>query len=208
MSGGYGWVVPKEDHINVGVGGWEREGPRLRDRLACLCAAHRFPAELRDVRGHRLPMCMPSASLARGRALLVGDAAGLVDPLTGDGIYEAFLSPLAAEATLELLAGRTRGLEPYGAALSRELDPLHSTARRARLALDRTDRSPRSERLRAGDLVPVALVLFVPAPFVLVALVLGVAALTLRLLSRLLGTLHVATMAGMLGIATFLAPTA
>lgn len=137
VPGGYGWVVPKEDHINVGIGGWEREGPRLRERLARLCAAHGFPAELRDVRGHRLPMRMPGAPLARGRVLLVGDAAGLVDPLTGDGMYGAFLSArLAAEATLDLLAGRTRDLEPYGAALSRELDPLHATALRARLAFD------------------------------------------------------------------------
>lgn len=135
---GYGWIVPKEDHVGVGIGGWEREGPRLRELLARLCAAHRFPAELRDVRGHRLPMRMPDAPLARGRALLVGDAAGLVDPLTGDGMYEAFLSArLAAEAVLEFLAGSTCGLEPYDAALSRELDSLHATARRMRLALAR-----------------------------------------------------------------------
>ena len=52
-------------------------------------------------------------------------------------MYEAFLSArIAAEATLDLLAGRARGLEPYGAALSHELDPLHATGRRARLALD------------------------------------------------------------------------
>ena len=45
--------------------------------------------------------------LARGRALLVGDAAGMVDPVSGDGMYEAFVSSrLAAEHTLELLAGR------------------------------------------------------------------------------------------------------
>ncbi len=30
VPGGYGWVFPKGDHVNVGVGGWEREGPRLR----------------------------------------------------------------------------------------------------------------------------------------------------------------------------------
>ena len=164
VPGGYAWVVPKEDHVNVGVGGWEGEGPRLREQLARLCAAHRFPAELRDVRGYRLPMRMPAAPVARGPALLVGDAAGLVDPLTGDGMYEAFLSArLAAEAVLELLAGATRGLEPYGAALSRELDSLHATARRTRLALSRFPRLtfaiartrlswPVAEAFLAGDL--------------------------------------------------------
>ena len=37
----------------------------------------------------------PGRSPARGRALLVGDAAGLVDPLSGDGMYEAFASVAA-----------------------------------------------------------------------------------------------------------------
>lgn len=44
-------------------------------------------------------------------------------------------------------------------------------------------------------------------PFVLVALVLGMAALAPTLPSGLLGTLHVAMMAGVLGIATLLATT-
>ena len=30
IPGGYGWIFPKGDHVNVGVGGWEAEGPRLR----------------------------------------------------------------------------------------------------------------------------------------------------------------------------------
>lgn len=61
--------------------------------------------------------------------------------------------------------------------------------------------------------MPVALVLFVrvalvPVLLVLVALVLGGPSLTLRLLSRLLGTVDVARMAGMFGIVTLLAATA
>src|SRR3954462_11560539 len=33
VPGGYGWVFPKGDHVNLGVGGWEQEGPRLREHL-------------------------------------------------------------------------------------------------------------------------------------------------------------------------------
>ena len=32
-SGGYGWLFPKGDHANLGVGGWASEGPRLRTHL-------------------------------------------------------------------------------------------------------------------------------------------------------------------------------
>src|SRR6266540_1827522 len=33
VPGGYGWIFPKGDHVNVGVGGWGEEGPRLRQHL-------------------------------------------------------------------------------------------------------------------------------------------------------------------------------
>ena len=33
IPGGYGWVFPKGDHANVGVGGWDSQGPHLRDHL-------------------------------------------------------------------------------------------------------------------------------------------------------------------------------
>ena len=62
VPGGYGWVFPKGDHANVGLGGWEREGPRLRQGLRALCAAHGVAADdLEGVRGYRLPLRSPSA---------------------------------------------------------------------------------------------------------------------------------------------------
>jgi flavin-dependent dehydrogenase len=73
--------------------------------------------------------------------MLVGDAAGLVDPLSGDGIYEALLSSrLATEAALDLLAGRRADLEPYRERLAKELDPLISAAWSAKRAFDRYPR--------------------------------------------------------------------
>ncbi len=116
VPGGYGWIFPKGDHLNVGVGGWAAEGPRLRAHLDRLCAEHGIEVgELTALRGHRLPLRRTWSLAARGRAAVVGDAAGLVDPLSGDGIFEAFLSAkLASEAALDVLAGReaTHGALP------------------------------------------------------------------------------------------------
>src|SRR5947199_3849304 len=76
VPGGYGWVFPKGDHVNVGVGGWEREGPTLRAQLARLCEEHGIdPDVVTDLRGSRLPMPPPSAVLARRRLPLAGPAA-------------------------------------------------------------------------------------------------------------------------------------
>src|SRR5919204_3415223 len=57
LPGGYGWIFPKGDHVNVGVGGWESEGPRLRHHLRRMCDAYGVdPARARDTRGYRLPL--------------------------------------------------------------------------------------------------------------------------------------------------------
>jgi flavin-dependent dehydrogenase len=139
VPGGYAWVFPKGDHANFGVGGWGREGPRLREHLVRLCEGHGVsPDDLEDVRGHRLPLRSPRSTLARGRALLVGDAAGLVDPVSGDGMFEGFLSSrYASEAVLDLLAGRAATLEPYGARLAERLSTHLWASWGVKVALDR-----------------------------------------------------------------------
>lgn len=143
IPGGYGWVFPKGDHVNVGVGAWADEGPRLRDHLAAVCAAHGLvPEQLENVRGHRLPLRRPGTRVAGARALLVGDAAGLIDPVSGDGMYECFVSAgLATTAIEDLLAGRADSLEPYGVVLDAELAPLHRASWKLKRALDRWPRA-------------------------------------------------------------------
>jgi geranylgeranyl reductase family protein len=142
VPGGYGWVFPKGDHVNVGIGGWEREGPRLRQLLRQVCAQHGLQdAPLSELRGHRLPLRRPDSKIARGRAALVGDAAGLVDPLTGDGMYEAFYSAkLASEGVLDVLAGHADGLEPYARRVTDGLASITSASWKAKLAVDRFPR--------------------------------------------------------------------
>jgi len=143
IPGGYGWVFPKGDHVNVGVGAWQSEGPRLRDHLERLCSAHGLSMEsVKDLRGHRLPLRRPATRVAAERALLVGDAAGLIDPVSGDGMYECFLSAeLAAAAILDLLGGAAQTLAGYAAAVDAAMSPLHRASWKLKLALDRWPRA-------------------------------------------------------------------
>jgi len=142
IPGGYGWVFAKGDHVNVGVGAWQREGPRIREHLAHVCAAHGLEqTDLDSLRGHRLPLRRPGTRIAGERALLVGDAAGLIDPVSGDGMYECFVSSrLAADAVLELLAGRSSTLTPYEDGVDAALGSLHRASWKLKLALDRWPR--------------------------------------------------------------------
>ncbi len=136
VPGGYAWVFPKGDHVNVGVGGWESEGPRLREHLRRLCDVHDVDFHtLADVRGYRLPYRRAASRLASDNVLLVGDAAGLIDPLSGDGMYEAFVSAkLAAEAVF------SDDLASYESRVLGELGPLHGASWTAKYALDRFPR--------------------------------------------------------------------
>jgi geranylgeranyl reductase family protein len=139
VRGGYGWIFPKGDHLNVGVGGWQSEAPNLRAHLTRLCEAHGFDrASLADVRGHHLPFRRRGSTLAAGRIALIGDAAGLADPLSGDGMYEAALSArLAAEHTLAILGGERDCFTGYACDIASRLAPLMRVSWAAKYAFDR-----------------------------------------------------------------------
>ncbi len=132
IPGGYGWVFPKGDHLNVGIGGWNAEGPTLRRRLSRLCAYYSLDeSRLFDHRGYRLPLRRDGAPIVRGPAMLAGDAAALVDPLSGEGIWAAFVSGrLAAREAQRYLGGAVSDLAGYQLALEAELGEEILTSRR------------------------------------------------------------------------------
>lgn len=108
---GYAWVFPKGDHLSVGLGSWDGRKRDLKGLWA------RFQASLGLAPavpcGHLVPLGGERRRRVGDGILLVGDAAGYADPLTGEGIYFALVSAhLAAETILTLKA---RGL-PYSAA--------------------------------------------------------------------------------------------
>jgi len=123
--GGYAWLFPKADRINVGVGGRQSAGPLLRPALEEYARAFGWTIDqLDDVRGHRLPLQRPGMAMSRGGAALVGDAAGLVDPLTGGGIYGAVFSGAAlAPVVHDYLGGTTPDLRAYQRTIEREFLP-------------------------------------------------------------------------------------
>jgi flavin-dependent dehydrogenase len=116
----------------VGVGAWKYAGFTLRPKLAELCRRYGFePASLENLRGHHLPVRVPGSAIARGPVALVGDAAGLIDPLSGEGIHMAFASGrLAAQHAIRYLAGKTDDLQGYERAVDTELQPELDVSRR------------------------------------------------------------------------------
>jgi len=133
LPGGYGWLFPKADHINIGVGafapatGASHAQLKQVTRALLLDYAHQKlgVTTLSHITGQQLGMG-GHTYIPQGRVLLVGDAAGLVDPLTGEGIHSAVVSgQAAAAAILECELNNQPG--DVAAAYARHLAPLQKT---------------------------------------------------------------------------------
>ncbi len=99
LDNGYYWIFPKVDHLSVGIGRIVKGKRQLLSRLQQAMAGLGIKVQGHSSRAHPLPLYSPQILRQKGRILLVGDAAGLVDPLTGEGIRHAMVSgKLAAEA--------------------------------------------------------------------------------------------------------------
>ncbi|MBV8463697.1 MAG: geranylgeranyl reductase family protein [Acidimicrobiales bacterium] len=103
---GYAWEFPGEGGAaNMGIGAARRGSRRFAARIPADLEAYRISRSaatpLEGQLGGWLKIGMVGTTPARGRTLLIGDAAGLVNPLQGEGIGPAVQSAqLAAEAVL------------------------------------------------------------------------------------------------------------
>ncbi|WP_127115509.1 NAD(P)/FAD-dependent oxidoreductase [Shimia sediminis] len=128
---GYGWSFPKQGSTTVGVGGLLAPNPNLKGHFASYLTSLGLDAESKRFKGHHLPFGDFRKVPGRAQVLLAGDAAGLVDPITGEGIAFAMKSgQLAAQATLDALAtdDPARALPLYQA----NLKDMHRNLRIAR----------------------------------------------------------------------------
>jgi geranylgeranyl reductase family protein len=152
LPGGYAWVFPKKDHFSIGVGGpavlskammpyYHRFlssisdnyspssilDPRSSDLRPPTSDFHppssgiRF-GETRSLQSWPIPVRRRKSRFHNGRVMITGDAAGLGDPLTGEGIYDAVRSgKLAAEACSEYLSGKIKAMYVYSEKINDEL---------------------------------------------------------------------------------------
>ena len=111
---GYGWVFPKKDTLTVGIGGLHAKNPELKKALLAFLATRFGSIPAGRIKGHYLPFGDYRKVPGRDNVLLCGDAAGLVEPITGEGIAFAMQSGLyAAEAVIEAAAAGAVALPFY-----------------------------------------------------------------------------------------------
>ena len=135
VPGSYGWVFPKGDLLTVGVIGPRAQGEAVRAYYRGFVAALGLDlATAVHDGGHLTRVRAPRSPLSRGQVLVAGDAAGMLEPWTREGISFALRSGA--------LAGAAAAADPatYAAAVERELGPEMAAGRRALGAFSRHPR--------------------------------------------------------------------
>jgi geranylgeranyl reductase family protein len=103
---GYGWVFPKYDTVNIGLGIIDKAARGLPSKFKGFVkllqkeGVLKPDVDLSSTKGALVPVSGPIKSTVCDRCLLIGDAAGMVNPLTGGGIDYAMQSGRIAAKTL------------------------------------------------------------------------------------------------------------
>ena len=122
---GYIWVFPRCGHLSVGICGKGEPAQSLRARLETYMDEHSISRKDAQFYSHMLPSLeLPGWKKNRMAGpgwLAVGDAAGLVDPITGEGMYYAMRSgDLASRVVLDDAHGIAEKSHAYRSAVAKE----------------------------------------------------------------------------------------
>lgn len=87
IPNGYGWCFPKANHLSIEVGYFKRKKIKLRDHYDSYLKKLGINEILfEDAHGFQIPVGARIDGFVKKNVFLVGDAAGLADPLTAEGI--------------------------------------------------------------------------------------------------------------------------
>jgi flavin-dependent dehydrogenase len=124
LNSGYAWSFPKKGFYSVGAGGIREKKVRLRNYLSIFIKKYldiTFEMEP-SVFLNPLSFRQNSSPIQRGTCLLIGDAAGLIEPFTREGISSAIRSAqIGAKSILQALNKNTFDISGYELAIDEEI---------------------------------------------------------------------------------------
>lgn len=121
---GYAYLFPKKNFLSMGAGGINISASRIKKyhRAFLTTRWQKEEALPFSAAGFIIPLRKRRSPIQEGRCLLLGDAAGLSDPYTGEGIHSAIRSAqIAAPVLQEALKNGWDSLTAYQEAIDREL---------------------------------------------------------------------------------------
>jgi geranylgeranyl reductase family protein len=106
---GYGWIFPHDNYYSVGIGSFDRTSSEMKGLMADFLKKNGFNGKY-PIRGHLIPAGGIRRENVGRRVILTGDAAGFVDPFTGEGIAYAIRSGQIAGEVVTGIATKGKAL--------------------------------------------------------------------------------------------------
>lgn len=125
---GYGWIFPKKETASIGVQGLIKNGKQLKIYLDDFLRHCGVSSENQNLMGHLIPHRTHKTAITAKRALLIGDAAGLTDYWTGEGIFYAVQSAGIAARQIIRFLEKEISLNEYEQAIDKEIMPEFETS--------------------------------------------------------------------------------
>ena len=107
IEGGYAWIFPKKNSTTIGLGNINTKKNDYINLLVKFACENNFEIDKTKIRGYHIPIYSKEIypkSVIDNKYILIGDAASLVDPISGEGIYYALMSgKYASESIIEAI---------------------------------------------------------------------------------------------------------
>lgn len=123
VKNGYIWNFPKADGYSIGIGTFKGGEAQDFKKILDVYATGAVDVNINDFKQYGHPLCLwdGDQKLHTQNALLAGEAACVVDPMTAEGIRPSIFSGVkAAEAIDAALSGATNALEKYTEVMTTE----------------------------------------------------------------------------------------
>lgn len=136
VNWGYAWAIPSKKQVRIGLVGLNRKNARnWSGLLQGFCSALGLRGSVAHrIRGHPIPYGNFVRQPSSGKVALIGDAAGLVDPVSGEGLFYAHKSAeLVSQAIHRCATGGAQLGATYVDLLRSQVYPQLIRAKRARL---------------------------------------------------------------------------
>jgi len=126
---GYAWVFPNRQFLEVGVAGPKSLGKKLKLYLETWVKFLGLKRDNLPLSGYPIVHRLRQTPLVKDKMILIGEAAGLNEPLTGEGIFYALKSAqIAAKHLKDFLTGNPTALKNYERNINQEILPELKTA--------------------------------------------------------------------------------
>jgi geranylgeranyl reductase family protein len=122
----YAYMFPRKYFLSLGAGGIDVPAARIKNYQRAFLATRAQKEGTLSVSaaGFMIPLRKKRSPIEKGRCILIGDAAGLADPFSGEGIFSAVRSAqIAASVLQEAVTNRWDSLKPYQDSIDREMMP-------------------------------------------------------------------------------------